>query len=160
MKNIIFIDFLTVFFPKKNIFINNEKQIIFEYITNVTKADYLPVDFFKSINQDKIEFIMIDNWIENNLVEFHELIKLNNIKLNLHKEFYFKNTNLSKRINCSNFLKTNNVNDYIFIANKDLKNNIDFAETLISFDKSIFVNESNGLSYNNLLEIKNRIECW
>ncbi len=166
MKNIIFLDFLSVFYPHKNKFYskkNNEPMVpsfLNGEIHNL-RAEQIAVDYFNNLNQQNIEFVLIDSIISSESInDFHTLIEHNSIKLNLHSDFYFLNKNISARMNCSNTLKKINPNNYVFIAPTELKYNLELEDTLISFENSIFIDKDDGLSYQNILDLENTISKW
>lgn len=166
MKNIIFIDFLTVFYPTKHKFHSqkSDKTLNFyhfkQHIQN-PKADQLAVDYFNKIDKQNIQFVLIDSIISSETVnELKDLMIYNSLDLNLDYDFYFSNKNQSARLNCSKLIEQQKPINYLFIASKELKHNIEFEDTLISFENSIFVDNDNGLSYKNLLEIENSISNW
>ncbi len=167
-NNIIFIDSSIVFFTKRMETVSKIKSKKFEFYSelNTVFADPVAVSLFNDLNENhSFKIILIDSWINTSVHkrdELEELFHLNDLKINLHEPYFLKTeseesifTSVSKMLN--EFKPMN----YTLILDDSNKNILELnEENSLDYNHTIFVNENNGLSFNNINHIRYSLNHW
>lgn len=162
MKNIsntIFLDTISVLFPKKLSFLEE---------CNGTKdnkiIDGLAVNVLNHINKENtFNIVLLDKELELENNEIEKVMTSYGIKAQLHQNWYlnYSETLQSPFDSISKWLSEHRTDNYIVLLSSKYQFELDFNDTSdVNFNYIHFIDEDNGISLKNLHEIQQSLKLW
>jgi hypothetical protein len=171
-QNIIFIDISATLFPHRVSFLpnNNRKKLaqlnLEKHICN-TQADFVAVNLLNELNKKwNFNLVLIDSWISENHYKreiFEEVLYMNGVKALLHNNWFLKNNDTIKSPlgPITEWMQNSTINNYTVILNQKYQYQLDFdTESKVDFNHSIFIDEENGLSFKDIIDVNKSIKLW